>query len=65
MGRATGNCYAPARSGNYKPQKALRQGGVLAPDLKDGNHCCLATANSPGGSCECLKAALVSPQPGC
>ncbi|GAB5582384.1 enkurin domain-containing protein 1 isoform X1 [Prionailurus iriomotensis] len=36
-------------SWNYKPQKALRQ-GALAPDLRDGNYCCPATASPSGRS---------------
>lgn len=49
---------------NYKPQKTLRQ-GALAPDLKGGNYCCLATANPSGFSCGLQKPAPVSPLRGC
>lgn len=41
--------FCPTLSWNYKPQKALRQ-GALAPDLREGNHRYLATANPSGGS---------------
>lgn len=49
VGTATSGCFAPTLSRNYKPQRALRQ-RHWPPDLRDGNYCCLATANPSGCS---------------